>query len=78
MPTSIRLPTLFEVRRAVAADQLGVNYLDNRTQEIIVNVSNEVDLQDALSIIDSAFGTLVDSGFQRVSTGGAGITLGAF
>ncbi len=78
VPTSIRLPTLFEVRRAVAADQLGVNYLDNRTQEIIVNVSNEVDLQDALSIIDSAFGTLVDSGFQRVSTGGAGITLGAF
>lgn len=55
IPAEIRMPTLFEVRRAVQADAMGVNYQDNRQQDINVYVSDEVDLDavvEALGIRD--------------------------
>lgn len=78
IPTEIRLPTLFEVRRALEADALGVNYQDNRTQEINVFVSDEVDVNAVIAAIDSAFGSSIDLEAQRLASGGAGITIGGF
>jgi hypothetical protein len=74
IPASIRLPTLFEVRRALAADQLGVNYQDNRVQDININVSDEISLQAVLDALDAAYGKAP----QRVTPGAAGITTGPF
>lgn len=74
IPDQIRLPTLFEVRRALAADQLGVNYLDNRTQYVNLTVDDPLTLQQVLEAVESAFG----SGSQRVTAGAAGITIGSF
>jgi hypothetical protein len=78
IPTEIRLPTLFEVRRALAADALGVNYQDNRQQEINVFVSDDVDVNSVIDAINSAFGGSIDLEAQRLSSGGAGITIGGF
>jgi hypothetical protein len=78
IPTEIRLPTIFEVRRALAADALGVNYQDNRQQEINVFVSDEVDVNAVIAAIDSAFGSSIDLEAQRLASGGAGITIGGF
>jgi hypothetical protein len=78
IPGAIRLPTLFEIRRSLAADQLGVNYQDNRAQEINVFVSDEVDVQDVISAIEGSFGGSIDLESQRLATGGTGITIGSF
>ncbi|KKL63629.1 hypothetical protein LCGC14_2173170, partial [marine sediment metagenome] len=78
IPTDIRLPTLFEVRRDLAADALGVNYQDNRNQEINIFVSDDVNLQDVIDQIESAFGGAIDVEAARNSSGGANITIGAF
>jgi hypothetical protein len=78
IPTEIRLPTLFEIRRALAADALGVNYQDNRQQEINVFVSDEVDVNAVIAAIESAFGGSIDLEAQRLASGGAGITIGGF
>ena len=78
IPTEIRLPTLFEVRRAVEADALGVNYQDNREQEINIFVSDDVELSRVIEGIESAFGGNIDVEAARSSSGGAAITIGSF
>lgn len=74
IPGSIRLPTLFEVRRSLAADQLGVNYQDNRVQLINLTIDDPLTLDLVLTAIDSAFGL----DLQRVTAGNVGVTLGPF
>jgi hypothetical protein len=74
IPGQIRLPTLFEVRRAVQAEALGVNYLDNRQQDINVYVNDEVQLDAVFEAIAGAF----DVEDARYAPGGAGITIGNF
>lgn len=71
IPTNIKLPTLFEVRRAVAADQLGVNYQDNRRQDITIEVRETVDLGEVVSVVVSAVGGDVTS--NRSGAGGSSI-----
>jgi hypothetical protein len=78
IPTEIRLPTLFEVRRALAADALGVDYMDNRTQEINVFVSDDIDIERVVAALEGAFGDFIDIDAARQATGGAGITIGGF
>lgn len=74
VPTSIRLPTIFEIRRALAADQLGVTYTDNRQQEINLTITDQLTLQQVLDALDGS----IISGASRVPAGAAGITIGAF
>ena len=78
IPTEIRLPTLFEIRRALAADALGVNYQDMRTQEINVYVSDDVDVNAVITALESTFGGSIDLEAARLSSGAAGITIGGF
>ena len=78
IPSEIRLPTLFEVRRAMAADQLGVNYMDNRTQNVTVEVSNAVELEAVLRVMDNHYGSTSEIQFRRSAVGAAGITPGGF
>lgn len=78
IPAAIRLPTIFEVRRALAADQLGVNYMDNRQVNVNVDVSSEIDLQAVFDAIDDAFGEGTNYQFRRSATGGAAIYAGGF
>lgn len=73
VPTSIRLPTIFEIRRALAADQLGVNYMDNRTQSLEIQVSSEVDLNALIRALDATFGDITSAEFRRSAPGGAGV-----
>jgi hypothetical protein len=74
VPSSIRLPTIFEIRRSLAADQLGVNYVDNRQQSITIEASDALSLEEILqAVVDS-----IDSGATRTTAGAAGITIGAF
>jgi hypothetical protein len=72
IPGQIRLPTLFEVRRAVQAESLGVNYLDNRDQTINVFISDDVQADVVFDAIAGAF----EVEDLRNAPGGAGITLG--
>ena len=51
IPAEIRMPTLFEVRRAVQADSMGVNYQDNRQQDITIVVTDTVDLADVVDVL---------------------------
>jgi hypothetical protein len=74
IPGQIRLPTLFEVRRAVQAEAMGVNYLDNRQQNINVYVSSNVEMQAVADAMANAF----DVEESRFAPGGAGITIGGF
>ncbi len=78
IPTEIRLPTLFEVRRDLAADALGVNYQDNREQQINIFISDDLELAAVIDEIESAFGGSIDVEAARNSSGGANITIGAF
>jgi hypothetical protein len=77
VPTSIRLPTIFEVRRALEADALGVNYQDNRQQDITVYVSDEVDWQRMLTELDDYAGGQINIRSNAYAPGGAGITIGS-
>ena len=72
IPGQIRIPTLFEVRRAVQAEALGVNYMDNRQQDINVYVSDDVQLSALMETIAGVF----EIEQARFAPGGAGITLG--
>lgn len=74
VPTNIRLPTIFEIRRSLAADQLGVNYVDNRQQSINLEITDQLTLEQVLDALDSR----ISSGASRVPAGAAGITIGAF
>lgn len=78
VPTAIRLPTLFEVRRALAADQLGVNYMDNRQLDISINVRDATDVEELVQILATSIGATITPTAGRYATGGAGITLGGF
>ncbi len=71
IPSTIRLPTLFEIRRDLAADQLGVNYLDNRQQNINIIVSDSVSLEEVIRVVEDAFGSIEAN---RTSAGAAGVT----
>lgn len=75
IPTEIRLPTLFEVRRALAADSLGVNYQDNRQQDIRVEVNSVVELEELLAVLDGRYGA---GNVNVIAPGAAGLTAGAF
>lgn len=76
IPGAIRLPTIYEVRRALAADQLGVNYMDNRQQDITLEISNEVDLEAVLRAIDNAMGDGVGIQARRSGVGASPLTAG--
>ena len=77
IPDNIRLPTLFEVRRAVEADQLGVNYQDNRNQTISINVAGLSDMDELLRIVVSAMGDKLTSSATRQAAGGNRMFLGS-
>lgn len=79
VPTAIRLPTIFEVRRALAADQLGVNYMDNRQMDIIVNVRDATDVEALVASLGNALGTGgITSTAGRFAPGASSLTLGGF
>lgn len=78
IPAEIRLPTLFEVRRALAADQMGVNYMDNRQVEVNVAVTSVADLEAVLRAVDDAFGESAIYQYSRSAPGGSGIYAGGF
>ena len=73
IPGSIRLPTLFEIRRAVEADALGVNYLDNRQFDVRVNVETVADLGELLDTLSRTVGTDIIVDGQRVTAGNSNI-----
>lgn len=79
VPTAIRLPTIFEVRRALAADQLGVNYMDNRQMDIIVHVRDATDVEALVASLGNALGTGgITSTAGRFAPGASSLTLGGF
>lgn len=78
VPTEIRLPTLFEVRRALAADALAVDYQDNRQQNINIFVQDDIDVDRVVAALEDRFGANVDIDAARLTAGGAGITIGGF
>lgn len=78
IPTAIRLPTLFEIRRALTADQLGVNYQDNRLQSITIHANTAVDVANLVGLISNQLGDSVTLASSRLATGGASFTIGGF
>ena len=78
IPGNIRLPTLFEIRRAVEADAMGVTYTDNRQIDVRVNVETVADLGELLQVISSSLQLSIPVEGQRLATGNAGITVGPF
>ena len=78
IPGQIRLPTLFEIRRAVEADAMGVNYVDNRQIDVRVNVQTVAEMGDLLQALTSVLGDSIPVEGQRLATGNAGLTVGPF
>ncbi len=78
IPGGIRLPTLFEIRRAVEADSLGVNYIDNRQIDVRVNVETVADLGELLEALSGALNQSIPTEGQRLATGASGLTVGPF
>ena len=78
IPGSIRLPTLFEVRRAVEADSLGVSYIDNRQIDVRVNVETIADLGELLAVLSGSLQQTIPVEGQRLATGNSGLTVGPF
>lgn len=78
VPTAIRLPTLFEVRRALAADQLGVNYMDNRQMDITIDVRDATDVEALVSALANSLGGSITSTAGRFAPGASSLTLGGF
>ena len=78
IPGAIRIPTLFEVRRAVQADSLGVNYIDNRQIDVRVNVQTVADLDELLAVLAGSLQQTIPVEGQRLATGNAGLTVGPF
>ena len=78
IPTAIRLPTLFEVRRALAADQLGVNYQDNRQMDITIDVRDATDVEALVSALGNSLGGSVTLTAGRFAPGSSSLTLGGF
>jgi len=76
IPGEIRLPTLFEVRRSLAADALGVNYQDNRTQDIRIFVASDVDVAKVADAVNEGLGSQAASASARYAPGSATLTLG--
>jgi len=76
IPGEIRLPTLFEVRRALTADALGVNYQDNRTQDIRIYVDSDVDVAKVANAVNEGLGSQAATASARYAPGSATLTLG--
>jgi len=53
IPTNIRLPTLYEVRRLSQSEQAGYGYNDNRTIQVQYNVYSAQDHAQALADLES-------------------------
>lgn len=78
VPTEIRLPTIFEIRRALTADQMGVNYMDNRQMEINVNVRDAAEVQNLVDILANSLAGNITSTSGRFAPGAASLTMGGF
>ena len=74
LPTSLALPTLYEVRRLnqmqgssmSAAMGGGIGYQDNRTQDIVVYVSNGMGAEEVVGVLQDALdGSRSGSGPRR-------------
>jgi len=64
LPTSLALPTLYEVRRLDqvsqtrdAAGRAGIGYQDNRTQDIKIYVNNGMGESEVVEVLSQALGT---------------------
>ncbi len=78
IPGAIRLPTLFEIRRAVEADSMGVNYVDNRQIDVRVNVETVADLGELLQVLSTSLQQTIPLEAQTLATGNSGLTVGPF
>ena len=76
IPGEIRLPTLFEVRRSLTADALGVNYQDNRQQDIRIYVDSDVDVAKVANAVNEGLGSQAATASARYAPGSATLTLG--
>ena len=76
IPGEIRLPTLFEVRRSLTADALGVNYQDNRQQDIRIYVDSDVDVAKVANAVNEGLGAQAATASARYAPGSATLTLG--
>lgn len=76
IPGEIRLPTLFEVRRSLAADALGVNYQDNRQQDIRIYVDSDVDVARVADAVNEGLGSQAATASARFAPGSSTLTLG--
>ena len=76
IPGEIRLPTLFEVRRSLAADALGVNYQDNRQQDITFYVASDVDIAKVAEAVNEGLGAQAVSASARFAPGSSTMTMG--
>ena len=76
IPGEIRLPTLFEVRRALTADALGVNYQDNRQQDIRIYVDSDVDVAKVANAVNEGLGSQAATASARYAPGSSTLTLG--
>jgi hypothetical protein len=77
IPGEIRLPTLFEVRKSLAADQMGVNYMDNRMQDIRIYVNSDVDVAKVADAVNEGLGSQVGSASARYAPGASTMTMGS-
>jgi len=60
LPTSLALPTLYEVRRlnqSVGADGQAAGYNDNRVVTITLNINNGADQAEMINVLNQALGT---------------------
>ena len=64
LPTSLALPTLYEVRRLDQVSQTrdangraGIGYQDNRTQDIKIYVNNGMGESEVVQVLSDALGT---------------------
>jgi len=77
IPGQIRLPTLFEVRRSLTADSLGVNYQDNRQQDIAIYVNSDVDIAKVANAVNEGLGAQATTASARYAPGSSTLTMGA-
>lgn len=71
IPTEIQLPTLYEVRRAIAGDasEFAGNYMDNRTQTVVVNVDQALDSEETLQAFLGSIGDSITFESTQFSAG---------
>ena len=76
IPGQIKLPTLFEVRRSLTADALGVNYQDNRQQDIRIYVNSDVDVAAVANAVNEGLGAQAATASARYAPGSSTLTMG--